>query len=63
MSYTIHRIHAVVGLTGIPRSTLYAMIKSGNFPKPIKLSERSVGWLDSDIREWQEQLIKKTKQA
>lgn len=34
-------------------ATLYRKIKSGDFPKPIKISSISV-WRMSDIREWQE---------
>jgi len=36
--------------TGLPRSTMYALIKSGEFPKPIRLtSKRAVGWLESEV--------------
>jgi len=38
--------------TGIPRSTLYWKIKRDEFPKPVKLGERSVGWLESEIDKW-----------
>ena len=34
-------------------STLYERIAAGNFPKPIKLGERAVGWLEGDIADWQ----------
>lgn len=36
--------------TGLSRSTIYAEIKAGRFPKQVQLtSERSVGWVASDI--------------
>jgi prophage regulatory protein len=44
-------------VTGLPRSTLYAKIAKGEFPKPIKLSERAVGWLEQDIADWQQERI------
>jgi len=48
----ILRIQSVISITGLPRSTIYAYIKKGLFPKSIKLGERSVGWLEEDIESW-----------
>ena len=39
-------------LTGLSRSTLYAMMANGKFPSPIKLGERAVGWQDKDLADW-----------
>ncbi|MBU3261729.1 AlpA family transcriptional regulator [Roseovarius sp. PS-C2] len=41
-------------ITGLSRSTLYAMMAEGEFPKPIKLGKRAVGWRESDIAAWLE---------
>lgn len=38
--------------TGLSRSTLYQYIKDGDFPKPVRLGLRAVGWLESDISDW-----------
>jgi prophage regulatory protein len=35
--------------TGLGRSSLYGLMKSGQFPKSVKISARAVGWLESDI--------------
>jgi prophage regulatory protein len=43
--------------TGLPRSTIYDAIAKGTFPRPIKLSERSVGWLELEIVAWQKARI------
>jgi prophage regulatory protein len=40
--------------TGLSRSTIYAMMADGTFPKPIRLGKRAVGWRESDIAEWLE---------
>jgi len=40
--------------TGLSRSTLYAYIAEGTFPKPVKLGKRAVGWPESVITEWLE---------
>ena len=39
--------------TGLPRSTIYELMARGQFPKPIKLGPRAVGWLESEIAGWQ----------
>ncbi|WP_157199282.1 phage/plasmid primase, P4 family [Methylomonas koyamae] len=38
------RLPEVLETTALPKSTLYARIKAGTFPKPVKLSARSVAW-------------------
>lgn len=38
--------------TGLARSTIYERLKSGDFPKPVALGSRSVGWVESEIDEW-----------
>lgn len=32
--------------------TLWRMVKAGNFPSPVKLSERVTAWRVGDIRRW-----------
>ncbi len=52
MSQTVLRLSAVIEVTGLSKSTIYALIKLGDFPLPIKLGERSVGWLESEVQDW-----------
>ncbi|MER8683953.1 AlpA family phage regulatory protein [Mesorhizobium sp. M1405] len=54
---TILRRDAVERISGLPRSTLYAKIASGEFPRPIKIGVRSVGWLEQDVAAWQARCI------
>lgn len=42
----------VEGMTGLPTSSLYDMMRQGRFPQPIKLSERSVAWRESEVTAW-----------
>ncbi|MDD3181552.1 MAG: AlpA family phage regulatory protein [Alphaproteobacteria bacterium] len=49
MSNQILRKPAVLARIGIKNSTLYDWIAKGNFPRPLHLSERSVGWLEADV--------------
>ncbi|WP_235922813.1 helix-turn-helix transcriptional regulator [Rugamonas aquatica] len=40
------------------RSTLYNNIKERQFPEPIRISVRSVAWLQSEVQEWVELKVK-----
>lgn len=46
------RIAEIEAISGLNRSTLYRLIKAGNFPEPIHLSARSVAWKGSEIAAW-----------
>jgi prophage regulatory protein len=47
--------------TGLPRSTLYDRIKRGEFPAPIPLSARAVGWLEHEVDAWLADRIAKAR--
>lgn len=49
---SVIRIAEVVAQTGLPRSSLYAQVKRGDFPPPIKLGARAVGWRVEDVEAW-----------
>jgi prophage regulatory protein len=48
----IIRRPAVKAKTGIPNSTMALKIMKGEFPRPVPLGARSVGWVESEIDEW-----------
>lgn len=50
-------------ITGLARSTIYEHMKAGKFPKPVKIGDRAVAWLQSDIQAWQDELIKKAQRS
>ena len=49
---TLLRRQKVQDLTGLSRSGLYAAIKNGTFPKPVKIGLRAVAWRSDDISNW-----------
>jgi prophage regulatory protein len=53
MTQTFLRIVEVVRATGLPRSTIYEMVGKGVFPKQVSLSPRAVGWVESEVIDWQ----------
>lgn len=52
MSERILRRPDVEARTGLSRSTIYLLMSRGDFPKPIRLSARAVGWPEIVISEW-----------
>lgn len=57
MKNKIIRLPDVKEKTGLSRSSIYAFIKSKQFPAPISLGMRSVGWIESSIDNWIESKI------
>lgn len=43
------RLPKTLEALGIPRSSFYAGIKKGLFPKPVKLGERTAAWRSDDL--------------
>jgi prophage regulatory protein len=39
--------------TGLQRTAIDDLTRVGSFPKPIPLGKRSVGWLESELLDWQ----------
>ena len=48
----ILRLPEVMRLTGLGRSTIYRLLAAGQFPLPVQLSVRAVGWRRSDVDHW-----------
>lgn len=55
----ILRLPQVIERTSLRRSTIYEMMGNGSFPRPLKLSRRSNGWIESEISDWVEARIAK----
>jgi prophage regulatory protein len=48
----ILRLREVMRLTGMSRSSIYAGIADGAFPKQVQLTRRCVGWRANEIGKW-----------
>ena len=48
----ILRLPEVSQATGLSRSTIYRLVQTGNFPPPLKLTARTIGWHSTDIDTW-----------
>ena len=53
----IYRLPDVIEMTGLSRSSIYLHMSQGEFPKPVKLGRRAVGWTEDSITAWQSKMI------
>ena len=49
----IVRLRDLPAFVGLQRTAITELIERGEFPKPVKLSARAKGWLESEIIVWQ----------
>ena len=63
MPTAILRLPDVKSLTGLSRSTIYLRISRGEFPKPVSLGGRAVGWVDREVEEWIQAQIQNARQG
>ena len=53
----IYRLPEVMSLTGLSRSSIYLRISVQEFPKPIKIGRRAVGWSEDSLIAWQADIM------
>lgn len=57
------RLPEVKAVTGLSKSSLYALIRANSFPAPIQLGPRTVAWVRSEIKQWAAERIKTSRTA
>lgn len=53
----IYRLPEVINMTGLSRSSIYLRVSTNEFPKPIKIGRRAVGWPEESIIAWQAKMM------
>lgn len=48
----VMKLNEVINTTGLSRSSIYAYMSKGNFPKPIQLGPRAVAWVEGEVQGW-----------
>jgi prophage regulatory protein len=48
-SIKLIRLKDVISISGLKRATIYSYISKGIFPSQIKLGERIVAWIETEI--------------
>ena len=54
LNMRVIKLKKVKELTSLSSATIYRLVKNGEFPKQLKLAERSSGWLLEEINDWLE---------
>jgi prophage regulatory protein len=61
-THRILRLPAVIAITGLSRSTIYALSAQNQFPHCINLSNaRAVGWIEQEVLDWIQRRIDETR--
>ena len=53
----IYRLPDVINMTGLSRSSIYLRVSTDEFPKPVKIGRRAVGWPEESIIAWQAKMM------
>jgi prophage regulatory protein len=48
----IHRLPSTLDITGLCRTSLYDALAAKEFPEPVLLGKRAVGWKETDLDAW-----------
>lgn len=46
------RVDEVMNRTGLTRSLMYQLMKTGDFPKSVTIAGRAVAWQESAVSRW-----------
>jgi prophage regulatory protein len=55
------KLREVLEISGKSKSSIYDAIKRNEFPAPVKLSNRSSGWIQSEVSAWAEERVKASR--
>ena len=55
------RLPELMQIVGLGKTTIYARIKMGEFPRPVKIGGRAVGWVESEIIQWASDRIARSR--
>lgn len=55
------KLKEVMAICGKSRTSVYESIKTGTFPPPVKLGGRSSAWVKSEVLEWAQTCIDRSR--
>jgi len=58
---TFLRLPGVKKITGLSKSSLYALIQEKSFPAPVRLGARTIAWARSEVRQWDLERIRASR--
>ena len=57
MTHKVLRLPDVMDRVGLGSSFIYLLIQRGDFPKPVHLGKRAVGWPEAEVNAWLEERL------
>jgi prophage regulatory protein len=60
---TFLRLPEVKAITGLSKTSLYALIRDRSFPAPVRLGPRAVAWVRSEVRQWAVERVHASRSA
>ena len=44
----------VTARTGLSATTIWRQVRTGGFPKPRQLAPNRIGWVETEVQEWED---------
>jgi prophage regulatory protein len=63
MSSRILKAKEVAERVSISTSQVYRLARDGRFPKPVKITENRSGWLETEVDQWIDECIRRSRLA
>jgi predicted DNA-binding transcriptional regulator AlpA len=60
---TFLRLPEVKAITGLSKTSLYALIRDRSFPASVRLGPRAVAWVRSEVRQWAVERVHASRSA
>jgi prophage regulatory protein len=57
------RLPQVKAVTGLSKSSLYALMREKSFPAPVRLGARAVAWVRSEVNQWAAERVHASRSA
>lgn len=61
MATAILRLPQVTARVGLSRSAIYLAVSRNEFPAPVPLGSRAVGWVEKEIEAWLQNRIERRR--
>jgi prophage regulatory protein len=63
MPQAVLRLPAVKSRVGLSRSSIYLKISRQEFPRPVLLGTRAVGWIEEEVDAWLSRQIEQSRKS
>lgn len=61
MSSRILKAKEVAERVSISTSQVYRLARDGRFPQPVKVTENRSGWLETEVDQWIDECIRRSR--